>query len=229
VTTKNLRSILRYCSNPQDLSEDLAMDFFDRFDNVLKNNFHGDFSAMVNAPYPFDYYSGVDAPVRIREIDKRKTKENGYITTPDVQLSDEPVVEPVVEATATPEQSEIDFKVIDLDEEMDKRRKNTEANNPVQPEPQNAVADTIPKPATKKSSRRGASPAKAGKATKGSEAATVGGNRQQRRAAAAGSKNPKAGNKSPRKNGNRDSGSTQEAQTPENVNLSDLDFGFRLE
>ncbi|WDS62271.1 hypothetical protein [Pseudomonas phage D6] len=202
------------------------MDFFDRFDNVLKNNFHGDFSAMVNAEHRFDYYPGVDGPVRINEIDRRKTKENGYITTPDVQLSDEPVVEPVV--AEPPVQSEIDFKVIDLDTEMDKRRKNTEPDNPVQPEPQDAVSDDIPKPATKKSSRRVASPAKASKATKAPKA--EGGNRQQRRAAeATGRKGGKTGNKSPRKNGNRDSGSTQEAETPEKVNLSDLGFGFRLE
>lgn len=199
------------------------MDFFDKFDSVLKNNFHGDFQAMVNSPYRFDRFTGMDIPVRVKEIDRRDRKENGYIRTPDVQP-----VEPTVE---TPVEADYDFKVIDLDAEMDRRRKNTEASNPVQPESVETIPLKLtPGKVTKPSPRGLASPPKTGKTTKGGKVTATGGNRQQRRAAEATIR--KGGNKAdknPRKNDNRDNSGTQETSSPEKVNLADLGFGFRLE
>jgi hypothetical protein len=204
------------------------MDYFDKFNSVLKNDFHGDFSAMVHAPFYFDHYQGANLPDRIVEVDRRKTKENGYITTPDVQLSPQPEVAPVVEEP--PVQDDIDFKVIDLEEELDKRRKNTETDNPVQPEPVTIVPLKLtPEQAPAKPSRGLASPAKAGKATERKSPAETG-NRKERRAKEATSrKGGKTANKNPRKNSNRDGSSTQETSAPEKVNLGDLGFGFRLE
>jgi hypothetical protein len=206
------------------------MDYFDRFNSVLKNDFHGDFSAMVHAPYHFDNYQGAGLPDRIKEVDRRKSKENGYITTPDVQLSAEPVVEPVAEEPQLEEQTDIDFKVIDLDEELDKRRKNTEADNPVQPEPVEIVPLKLtPNQAPKKPPRGLASPSEAGTSAKKQGTAKPGNRKQRRAVEATKRKGGKAANKNPRKDSNRDSGSTQEASTPEKVNLRDLGFGFRLE
>ncbi|QBJ02698.1 hypothetical protein MZD04_gp171 [Pseudomonas phage Psa21] len=205
------------------------MDYFDRFDKVLENNFHGDYRAMKDSGYRFDSLQGL--PLRIVEIDRRPKKEPVYVTTPDVQL-DDVIILPAEEPTNKNE--ELDFEVIDLSAEMDRRRKNTGTDNPVQPEPVSENADLKPlvlsvRQATKPSSRGAAIQTQTSKAAKDKHLAS-GGNRAQRRAIKAISrKDGKTANKGPRENSDRDNRSSQEADAPKRVSLSELDFGFRLE
>ncbi|MNB95737.1 hypothetical protein D3C87_1252850 [compost metagenome] len=194
------------------------MNYFERFNRILEERFKGDLQATLNSS-GFDTYR--DRPIRIVEIDRRPKKEPVYVTIP------EPVVEPEVN-------EDIDFAVIDLEAEMERRRKSTETNNPVQPEPTIEDSKVVPlsltvRDSTKSTSRGSVLQKKKSQTTKTSFTAT-GGNRAQRRAAKALMR--KGGNtssSSTRKDDERNSGGSQKADAPKRVSLSELEFGFRLE
>ncbi|MCY1424997.1 hypothetical protein D9M71_407740 [compost metagenome] len=194
------------------------MNYFERFNRVLEERFKGDLQACLNSSH-FDSYQG--RPMRIVEIDRRPKVEPVYVTVP------EPVVEPEVN-------EEVEFAVIDLEAEMERRRKSTETNNPVQPEPAIEDSKAVPlsltvRDSTQSLSRGSVLQKKKSQATKTSLTAT-GGNRAQRRAAKAlMRKGGKTSSSSTRKDDERNSGGSQKADAPKRVSLSELEFGFRLE
>lgn len=198
------------------------MNYFERFNRVLEERFKGDLQATLNSTH-FDEYQG--RPLRIREIDRRPKKEPVYVAVPEVEVT--PVVEPE-------EVNDIEFDVIDLEAEMERRRKSTETNNPVQPEPAIEDSKAVPlsltvRDSTKSLSRGSVLQKKKSQATKTSFTAT-GGNRAQRRAAQAlMRKGGKTSSSSTRKDDERNSGGSQKADAPKRVSLSELEFGFRLE
>jgi hypothetical protein len=198
------------------------MNYFDRFEKVLNQKFNGDLEATLNFTR-FDNYQG--KPLRIREIDRRPKKEPVYVTIPDEPIVDIPVVEPA---------EEVEFEVIDLEAEMERRRKSTETNNPVQPEPAVEESKAIPlsltlRDTTQSTSRGSVLQKKKSQTTKTALSAT-GGNRAQRRAAKALiRKGGKTSSSSTRKDDERNSGGSQKAHVPKRVSLSELEFGFRLE
>jgi hypothetical protein len=198
------------------------MNYFERFERVLNQKFNGDMQACLSST-GFDSYK--DRPIRIVEIDRRPKKEPVYVTVPVEVVT--PVVEPE-------EVNDIEFDVIDLEAEMERRRKSTETNNPVQPEPAIEDSKAVPlsltvRDSTKSLSRGSVLQKKKSQATKTSFTAT-GGNRAQRRAAQAlMRKGGKTSSSSTRKDDERNSGGSQKADAPKRVSLSELEFGFRLE
>lgn len=179
------------------------MDFFDQFEDTLRNKFHGDFSAMLNdSPKPPRYAKRKC----VVEKDSRVNKANGFVSA---------YVEPQV--VPEPEPEELDFKVINLEE-------NTPDRNPVQPEP--SVINLAPN--VTKSPRGSVLPnEKKGTIT---QTKSTSGNRKQRRAAKALSrKNTNKTNAGSSANGNRDGKGNKETDSPKVIDLKDLKFGFRLE
>uniref|UniRef100_A0AB39CD41 Uncharacterized protein n=1 Tax=Pseudomonas phage RVTF4 TaxID=3236931 RepID=A0AB39CD41_9VIRU len=197
------------------------MCYFTDFKSKLHDKHKGDFSSLMGSGFDYDVLKG--RRVRgFRELDSRKQKETGYVKVyvePVVVVEDPPPVEEV---------DEVKFEVIDLDAEMERRRKSTEANNPVQPD-----ATTESKPfsmttrSASKSPRGLVSPSQADKGIKVVEQIT-GGNRHQRRAAKAiVRKKANKVDKGKWKTVRGNSGGSPE--TPKVVKLSDLDMGIRWE
>lgn len=119
------------------------MDYFEKFSNVLDNNFHGDFNSLMDSKTKFDRYQGI--PLRIKEIDRRKPVEPVYV------VPEEPIVPEVIP-------DDIHFEVIDLDIEMEKRKQNTDAAKDVKvdtsvPAPAEKFSITLKRRVTKKSPR----------------------------------------------------------------------------
>lgn len=188
------------------------MCYFAKFSEVLRERHQGNFADSLDSPYRFDSYKG--KTLRIREIDRR----------PKV----EPVmVKPVETPPPTQEEpnDELQFAVINLDEELERRRKSTADNNPVQPE---SAPQTFPVTHLRSKSTRGLVSQKEKSPGFTIEAKATGGNRQQRRAAKAiATKAAKKAYGSKRTTIRGNGPSLQE--TPHVVSLSGLDMGFRLE
>lgn len=194
------------------------MDYFEKFSNVLDNNFHGDFNSLMDSKTKFDRYQGI--PLRIKEIDRRKPVEPVYV------VPEEPIAPDVIP-------DDIHFEVIDLDIEMEKRKQNTDAVKDVKvdtsvPVPAEKFSITLKRRVTKKSPRGAVIQTQT---SSGIQIETVvHGNRAQRKAAAAiQRKANKHGNKGNGGNRNKNNSNTQKEDSPKRINLSDLAFGFRLE
>lgn len=192
------------------------MCYFNQFSKVLKENFNGKFADAMSAPYRFDRYNGM--PMRIREIDNRPKP---VFVQPDEIPVPSPTTVEVEEIDEAPQ-----FEVIDLDAEMERRRKSTADNNPVQSE---AKPKPFPHVTLRdgKSTRGLVSPEETGPVIE-VKAKVTGGNRAQRRAAKAIlAKASKSTNRRKRPVVRYTGDAIQE--TGKTVDLSNFDIGFRLE
>lgn len=194
------------------------MCYFNQFSKVLKENFNGKFADAMNAPYRFDRYNGM--PMRIREIDNRPKQQPVFVQPDEIPVPPAAAVE-VEEIDEAPQ-----FEVIDLDAEMERRRKSTADNNPVQSEAE-------PKPFPQVTFRESKSPRglvsqeETGKVIE-VKAKVTGGNRAQRRAAKAIiAKASKSTDRRKRPVVRHPGDAIQE--TGKTVDLSNFDIGFRLE
>jgi len=195
------------------------MDYFEKFVNVLHGNFHDDFNSLMDATTRFDCYQGI--PRSIKEVDKRPPQPVVYAKPKEPE--------------PTPEiDDDIQFEVIDLEAEMDKRRKSTEGNNSVQIDssPPYVMSEKLTmtlKRRVTKTSPRGAviqTQTSEGKTTE----TVIHGNRAQRKAAAAIlRKATKHGNKGKGSNRDNKNSDSQKENSPTRIDLSDLTFGFKLE
>lgn len=200
------------------------MDYFKRFDKVLNENFHGDFQAMTESTTRFDRYQGL--PLSIREIDNRPKVAPVYVDIPEPVCEPPPEPEEIVDA--------FDFEVVDLEAEIDRRRKSTETTNPVQTETNPAIESgtkatmTLTPRVTKSSSRGVLSQTQKGEVPEFK--VVFKGNRAQRKAAQAiHRRQQKHNNASGGKASNTNNSNAQAKGSPTVVNLSDLEFGFGME
>lgn len=195
------------------------MCYFADFKKKLGERHNGNFGDLMNSPTNYDY-----VPRRrvrgFRELDSRSLKENSYVK---VYTVPEPVVDPPMEDV-----NDIQFEVIDLDAEMERRKNSTSDSNPVQPDD-----SSVSKPLTMTVRSASNSPRRSVSQTQTRNGVTVatkvtGGNRAQRRATKKLlAKNAKAANKGKRKTVRGNSGSSPQA--PKVVSLSDLEMGIRWE
>lgn len=193
------------------------MDYFEKFVNVLHGNFHDDFNSLMDATTRFDSFHGI--PLSIKEVDNRPPQPTVYAKP----------VEPKPEVKTT--KVDVDFEVIDLDAEMEKRKQSTAGNQVIVDtiiEPEERLTITLKKRVTKKSPRGSVIQTHTGEGI--TTEVKIYGNRAQRKAAEAiNRKAKKNNNKSPRSNSNKNNSGSQKENSPRRIDLSDLAFGFKME